>query len=694
MTGNEMERKIDAVLGALTLEEKIKMIHGAGLFRTGAVERLNIPSLKMSDGPMGVRNEFQNDAWQPLGLSDDYVTYCPSNGALAMTWNRELAKKAGTVLGEEARGRGKDVILAPGINLKRTPLCGRNFEYFSEDPFLTGEMASSVVRGIQEWDAAACVKHFACNNQETDRLQVDVGVEEEALREIYLPAFYACVKKGNALTVMGAYNRLYGEHCCHSGFLLEGILRQEWGYDGVVISDWGGVHDTCLAGNSALDIEMSVTGDFDKYYMAAPLKEAVEKGLVEERRIDEKVCHILMLMMRLHMLDGKRKTGKYNTPGHREKALDIARESIVLLKNEENLLPLSQERIKKLLVIGDNAERLHANGGGSAEIKALYEISPLMGIKILLGGNVQVDFIRGYDVQETEADGEYDREREAEEECSREREAEVECGRKAQADGEWNWQSAASQYDAVIFIGGLNHEQDKEGGDRRDMKLPYGQDRLLQKLLEIRPDTVVVLIGGSPVEMGRWIHRAKAVLWSYYGGMETGSALAETLFGRVNPSGRLPETFYKTHTDCPAHCVGEFAQGKKVFYKEGVFVGYRFNETFGVKPEFPFGFGLSYTSFAYADGRIEKQNGRWKAQCRIANTGERQGAEVVQLYRIRPDRDSEPAQKKKPAKELIGFEKVFLQPGESRMVSIEGEGSLEGYQVGIGASVEDIRILL
>jgi len=722
MEYNGIKEEAASLTGKLTLEEKIGMIHGARLFETKGVERLGIPPLKMSDGPMGVRQEFEPDSWRAIGHSDDYVTYLPCNSAVAATWNRELAFDLGSVLGEETRGRGKDVILAPGINLKRSPLCGRNFEYFSEDPFLTGEMAVPVICGIQKWDVAACVKHFAVNNQETERLWVDVEIDEQVLREIYLPAFYDCLIKGDALTVMGAYNKLYGEHCCQSGYLLDKILREEWGYDGVVISDWGAVHDTYLAGNSSLDIEMSVTSDFDRYFMADPLKEAVEKGLVPEEKVDEKVCRILMLMMRLHMMDGKRKSGSYNTPEHREKALDIAREAVVLLKNEGNLLPLPGERIKKLLVIGDNAERIHSNGGGSAEIKALYEISPLMGIKMLLGGNVQVDFERGYRAEDAEKEQEAGELNWQADSLKPEEVHTAESTGEAAVNGVPEGMQAAeamgygtpevpgagkhglaeqalekaAQYDAVIFVGGLNHEQDREGNDRADMKLPYGQDELLEKLLKARPDTVVALIGGSPVEMGRWIDRAKAVLWSYYGGMETGRALAETVFGIVNPSGKLPETFYKDHMDCSAHCMGEFAQKERVSYGEGVFVGYRYNETFGVKPRFCFGHGLSYTGFAYSNGKTERWENRWKVQCDITNTGSREGAETVQIYRILREKEAdacgEKMGKERPARELIGFEKVFLLPGETGSVAIEGDCCLDGYDVGIGSSVEDIRL--
>lgn len=369
----EIEKKIKDLVSQMTLDEKIGMIHGDGLFRTKGVERLGIPEVTMSDGPMGVRNEFENAHWIAVGNNDDYVTYLPSNSAIASTWNREIARESGEVLGEEARGRGKDVILAPGINIKRSPLCGRNFEYMSEDPYLTGELAVPLIQGIQTKDTAACVKHFALNNQETERLWVDVEVSERALWEIYLPAFEKAVKKGKTMSVMGAYNRYKGQHCCENKELMTDILRDKWEFDGMSVSDWGAVHDTAAVAAGGLDIEMSVTDNFDEYFMAEPLKKAVESGEIPESLIDEKVQNIIRMLFRLHKMgEGERNPGSYNTQDHREAALGAARESIVLLKNEDKKLPLSRKETKKVLVIGDNGDRIHSNGGGSAEIKALF----------------------------------------------------------------------------------------------------------------------------------------------------------------------------------------------------------------------------------------------------------------------------------------------------------------------------------
>ncbi len=667
---DQIKEQAQELLQKLTLDEKLGMIHGAALFQTAGVERLSIPPLKMSDGTMGIRQEFEQSSWKTLGLSDDYVTYLPCCSALAATWNRTLVGEVGSVLGAEARGRGKDVILAPGINLKRSPLCGRNFEYFSEDPYLTKELAVPYIQGIQRWDVAACVKHFAVNNQETERLWVDVDIDETVLRELYLPAFHDALMKGNAYTVMGAYSRLYGEHCCQNDLLLRQILRDEWGYDGVVISDWGAVHDTKKAAEAELDIEMSVTNDFDEYYMAQPLKREIGAGRIREAVVDRKVLHILMLMIRLHMLDGKRKSGTYNTPEHRKTALEAARESFVLLKNESHRLPLEPSALKKVLLIGENAECLHANGGGSAEIKALYEISPLMGMKTHLGGNVTVDHVRGYCREEKAAEGDTNWQETSLEngggttrQTDHDAEQALEEKRRALREEAVR---LAGAYDTVIYIGGLNHDHDSEGYDRPDMKLPYGQDQLIQELLAVRPDMIVVLIGGSPVEMGAWIDQADTLLWGWYAGMEGGNALADVLLGAVNPSGKLPETFYKTHTDCSAHRLGDFARKDTVHYAEGRYVGYRYNDRFGIAPQFPFGYGLSYTTFAYRDMQVDHE--RQQVSCFVKNTGAVDGAEVVQVYRLAPEGADA------PPRELRGFEKVYLRAGEETYVTIDVEG--------------------
>ncbi len=679
------ETRIEQLLAELTPEEKIAMIHGEGLFQTAGVERLGIPPLKMSDGPMGVRREFALKDWSLVGTTEDYVTYLPSNSALAATWNRELAYNTGKVLGAEARGRGKDVILAPGINIKRSPLCGRNFEYMSEDPKLIEELVVPLIKGIQENDVAACVKHFAANNQETERLWVDTDMDQRTLREIYFPGFKAAIEKGESHTLMGAYNLLYGEHCSQSKYLLTKVLREEWGYDGTIISDWGAVHDTKAAVESGLDIEMSVELNFDHYYMAKPLLKEVKKGRISEELIDRKLRNILRLMLRLNMLGEEskhRKTGTYNAPSHREAVLETARESIVLLKNEENRLPINREGLKTIAVIGQNAELLHANGGGSAEIKALYEISPLMGLKTKLGGNVEVKYAKGYHIptsQEKELNWQehsLDKltQKDQQEEHNRIRKLQEESSKRG-AKLIKEAVALAKTCDEVIVIGGLNHEYDTEGKDRSDMRLPYGQDELMKAVLKANPNTVIVILAGSPVEMTAWNTKAKAILWSYYTGMEGGNALADVLFGDVNPSGKLPETLPKSLSDSPAHSIGDFGNEKKITYREGVFVGYRYYDTRKVEPLFSFGHGLSYTTFEYRELKLSTQEAcaesnmnksterdlKVTVELTVKNTGDRDGAETVQIYVS--DRQ---ASLERPYHELKDFMKLYLKAGEER----------------------------
>ena len=702
----EIEKKIKDLVSQMTLDEKIGMIHGDGLFRTKGVERLGIPEVTMSDGPMGVRNEFENAHWVAVGNNDDYVTYLPSNSAIAATWNREIARESGEVLGEEARGRGKDVILAPGINMKRSPLCGRNFEYMSEDPYLTGELADPLIQGIQEKDTAACVKHFALNNQETERLWVDVEVSERVLFEIYLPAFEKAVKKGKTMSIMGAYNRYKGQHCCENKELMTDILRDKWGFDGMSVSDWGAVHDTAAVAAGGLDIEMSVTDNFDEYFMAEPLKKAVEAGEIPESLIDEKVQNIIRMLFRLHKMgEGDRQPGSYNTQEHRETVLGAARESVVLLKNEDKKLPLSQKETRKVLVIGDNGDRIHSNGGGSAEIKALYEISPLLGIKKLLGGNAQVVYAKGYfadDLEKADSDVNWQADS-LENGGGSTKEAAAASEELAKKQDELRAEAVKlaedKSFDTVIFVGGQNHMQDLEGQDRSDMKLPYRQDELIQELFKVRPDMITVMVSGSPVEMP-WIDQAKTLVWHWYAGMEGGTALAEVLFGRVNPSGKLPETFPVTHMDCSAHCIGEFAEEKTVKYSEGIFVGYRYYDTEHKKVLFPFGYGLSYTEFQYGNMKVTGNYPDVTVSVDVTNTGDMEGKETVEIYVGKKDSEVERA-----AKELRGFEKLSLKPGETKTAQIRLDADaftyydekVHGfvtefgtYQIYAGKSVENI----
>lgn len=702
-----MEKQIDELISKLTLEEKVSMIHGRGFFRTRGVERLGIPELVMSDGPMGVRNQFPDDCWIAVGNSDDYTSYLASNSALAATWNPDRAYAGGQVLGEEARGRGKDVILAPGINIKRDPLCGRNFEYMSEDPYLIETMTVPFIKGVQENDVAACVKHFAANNQETDRLMVDTVVDERTLQEIYFPGFRAAVEEAGTYSLMNAYNKLNGVHCSENRELLDKLLRDEWKYDGTVISDWGSVHTTKEAAQASIDIEMTVTTDFDEYNFANPLIEAVRKGDVPEKYVDAKVRNILRMMFRLKMMGPdalSRKQGAYDTEEHRKAILDTAREGILLLKNEEDVLPLTEDKLKmtvsspagiadgiaaprkkKIAVIGKNAEYNHAGGGGSAEIKALYEVSPLLGLKKALGGNVEITYAQGYfipgkkDVNEVnwqEASlerrimGEEASDAIESEEQKKLRE-EIRQNRIKLKDEAC---ALAEQSDIVIFIGGLNHDYDVEGRDRTDMKLPYGQDELISALLDINPETIIVMVAGSAVEMP-WLNRAKALVWCYYSGMETGTALADILLGKVNPSAKLPETFPVVYGDTVTARNGEFGKEGRVEYKEGIFVGYRYYEKEHIKPAFPFGYGLSYTTFDIKDMKLDMVSPKISRNLDdlcitisvdVKNIGKMAGAEVVQCYVSDCECTVE-----RPVKELKAYKKIFLQPGEIRRLELK-----------------------
>lgn len=656
---NNYENKINEILKELTLEEKISMIHGAGLFETKGIERLGISPFKMADGPMGVREDFENDQWIPLNNSDDYVTYLPSGSAIASSWNKELAYKYGQVLGSEARGRGKDVILAPSINIRRSPLCGRNFEYLSEDPVLTGALAVEMVKGIQEFDVVSCAKHFAVNNQETKRLEVDVIVEEKTLHEIYFKAFRDIIKKANAYGIMSAYNKVNGKFASQNKWLLNDILRDKWGYKHLVISDWGAVNNTKEALESSLDIEMSVTNNFDEYFLAKPLLEKIKNGELSAEHVDKKVKNILRTMFEIKMLGNtnERKKGSYNTKEHQQVAYEIARESIVLLKNNENVLPLNKD-IKKLLVIGDNAIRHHSNKGGSAEIKALYEISPLMGIKTKLGGNTEVKFIKGYYVPETIEKEINWQATSLEERTFYEEKISSDIKQKQEKYLE-EALLLAKDYENIIIFAGLNHDYDLEGQDRLDLNLPYEQNKLIKEVLKINPNTVVHILSGSAVDLTGFNEEVKALLWSSYIGMETGHALADIIFGDYSPSAKLTETFARKLTDYSSHSIGEFPGEESVLYKEETDVGYRHFIKNNIKPLYSFGYGLSYTTFKYSNFEVSNK----KVGLDIENIGNYDASEIIQVY-VKNTNNKESAI-------LAGFNKIFIKQKNIKNIVID-----------------------
>ncbi|MGH7951069.1 MAG: glycoside hydrolase family 3 C-terminal domain-containing protein [Limisphaerales bacterium] len=643
-----IETRVNDLLSRMTLAEKIAIVHANGKFSTAAIPRLDIPERWMSDGPFGVREELGIKTFKPAGRTDDFVTAMPAGICLASTWNPDLARAEGETIGEEARARHKDIMLGPGVNIFRTPLGGRNFEFFGEDPFLASRIAVGYIRGEQSQDVASCVKHFDANNQEFQRTTIDVEMNERALREIYLPAFKAAVQQGGVWSVMGAYNQFRGQHCCENDYLLNKILKGEWGFKGLVMSDWGGAHSTRECALNGLDCEMGTHTNFDDFYLAQPYLDALKKGELPMSGLDDKVRRNLRVMFATHVFDPGRTNGSINTVAHQMVSRRVAEEGIVLLKNENDVLPLDASKIKTIAVIGENAILPQSHAGGSSEIKAFYEITPLQGLVNRVGKNVNIIFSEGY----------------------------RENGGADLADRAI---AAAKSADVVIYVGGLHKGRgfDSEGADRKSYKMPYGQDDLIQKIAAANPKTIVVLLG-TPVEMDSWLGKVPAVLQAWYPGMEGGNALAAILFGDVNPSGKLPVTIAKRLDDYAPHALGAYpGTNGVVTYKEGLLVGYRWFDTKKIAPQFPFGYGLSYTTFKYSNLKLlgsarasRASSGALPdeivaAQFDIENTGSRAGAEIAELYVHEKNPDLP-----RPEKELKGFKKVFLQPGEKRTVTI------------------------
>ena len=646
---SDVDAKVDSLLSQMTLEEKVGMIHANTPFTSGGVERLGIPELIMSDGPHGVRHEHGRDWVKDEGVYDS-STYLPVGTALGATWNPELGYKFGQVLGSEANFRGKDVILGPGLNIIRSPLNGRNFEYITEDPYLNSRMVVGYIKGVQENDVAASAKHYIANTLEYDREYVNVEMSDRALREIYLPGFKAAVQEGGALTVMAAYNKFRDVYCAHSGLLLDEILKGELGFKGLVMSDWAAIK-SADAVSVGMDIEMGTdllqgeNVDYNKFHMADTAISMVKNGVVAESVIDEKVRRILTVMAKIGKF-GERKKGEYNTKEHQAVARRIADEAIVLLKNE-GALPLLQEGIKTLAVVGANADHKHAGAGGSSQVKAYYEVTPLAGLKNLLGDKTQISYARGYEIVKGEPDN-------------------AELIKEAI--------ETVKGADAAIYVGGWVHgytdqwndnAYDAEVVDKPDMMLPFGQEELIKAVLKANPNTVIVLVGGGPIDMRGWKSEAKSIVQAWYGGMEGGNALADMLFGKVNPSGKLPFTFPEKLEDSPAHSVAQYPdENLLIDHKEGIFVGYRYFDTYEVEPAFAFGHGLSYTTFEYSDLQIAKDGNQVSVSVTVTNSGEVAGAEVIQVYV-----EDQESRLERPVKELKGFDKVMLDSEESSTIS-------------------------
>ncbi|WP_440135165.1 glycoside hydrolase family 3 C-terminal domain-containing protein [Chitinophaga sancti] len=660
-----LEQRVEDALSRMTVEEKIAMLHAQSKFSSTGVPRLGIPEIWTDDGPHGVRPEVLWDEWSQAGWTNDSVIAFPALTALAATWNKDMSSLYGKSLGEEARYRKKDVILGPGVNIYRTPLNGRNFEYFGEDPFLASQMVVPYIKGVQSNGVATSVKHFALNNLETNRSGYNVNVDDRALYEIYLPAFKAAVTEGDSWTIMGSYNKYKEQHACHNKYLLVDILRKEWGYKGVVVSDWGGAHDTKEAIYNGLDIEFGTWTDglasglsnaYDNYYLGVPYLKLIRSGEVGTKELDEKVRHILLLAFRTNMNRNK-PWGSLGTKEHADAGRKIGEEGIVLLKNNNNLLPIDLTKTKKIAVIGENAIKMMTVGGGSSSLKAKYEVLPLDGIKKRAGKDAEIVYARGYVGDST---GEYNgvvsgqnlKDRRSPEELSSEA------------------IKIAKDADLVIFIGGLNKSdfQDCEGNDRKEYGLPYKQDELIQQLAKANKNLVYINISGNAVAMP-WINEVPAILQGWYLGTESGNALAAVLFGDVNPSGKLPFTFPVKLTDNGAHALSEYKGGDEINYNEGIFVGYRYADKQKIKPLFSFGYGLSYTTFQYGKLTADKKQltpaETITFSIPVKNIGKKDGAEIVQLY-ISDEKSSLP----RPVKELKGFEKVYLKAGEEKVVTI------------------------
>ena len=660
----QMEKRIEKLIKKMTLEEKVGLLHGNSKFYVAGVERLGIPEWSLSDGPHGVRAEINRHDWAYAGWTNDSASYFPTGTAFAAAWNPELAYRRGEVLGEEARWRKKDVLLGPGVNIIRSPLCGRNFEYMSEDPYMNSVLAVAYIKGLQSRDVACSVKHFAVNNQETNRTTVDVECSERALREIYLPAFKAAVQEGGALTVMAAYNKVRGEFCAENNYLVRKILRNEWGFDGVYVTDWGAAHSTVPSMEAGLDLEMGTLIDkYEDWYYANPLIEAVKSGKIPMSLVDEKVGDVLRVMIKTNVLDPKKRfgPGSMNTKEHQQATYDAAAEAIVLLKNQNNLLPLDFSSIKSLAVIGDNATRKHSNGGLSSEIKAVYEVTPLEALRAKWGDKVDIRFAQGYEKLSTFVEG----------------------SNNGQSSGTFSSKTQESDAllkeavevartsDVALLVCGLNHDYDTESFDRLNMDIPYGQVELIQEVVKANPRTIVVMIAGSPLNMAAVDICSPAIVWAWFNGMEGGNALVDVLSGKVNPSGKMPFTTPVSLDQSPAHALGNFpGRDLKVNYEEDILVGYRWFDTKGLPVVYPFGYGLSYTTFNYSNLNTDKktydQADTIQATFTLTNTGDREGAEVAQLYVSDPV-----CSVMRPVKELKGFKKVFLKPGESRRITLD-----------------------
>jgi len=624
-----MPRDLKKLISEMTLEEKVSLCSGLNFWRTKPVERLEIPSIMMTDGPHGLRKQ-QGDSGDHLGIGDSVPSTCfPSGAGLAASWNRELLEKVGAALGKECQAAGVAIILGPALNIKRSPLCGRNFEYFSEDPYLTAELAASHIRGVQSQGVGTSAKHYAVNNQEHRRMTVDAVVDERTLREIYLAGFEGAVKQAQPWTVMAAYNKVNGVYASENAYLLTDILRHEWGFEGFVVSDWGAVNERVAGLAAGLDLEMPGNGG----YGDRKIVEAVKNGQLSEAQLDQAVERILNIVFRA--VDHKKENASYDPVEHHRLARSVAAECMVLLKNEDGILPLRKQG--RIAVIGEMAKKPRYQGGGSSHVVPTKLDIPYDEIAAIVQGNAEILYAQGYELEKDEPNDDLV------EEAVR----------------------VAKNADVAVVFAGLPDRYESEGYDRKHMRLPDNHNRLIEAVAAVQPNIVVVLSNGSPVEMP-WIGQVKGVLEAYLGGQAAGGAIADLLFGEVNPSGKLAETFPKELRHNPSH-LNFPGEGDRVEYREGLFVGYRHYEARGIEPLFPFGHGLSYTTFEYTEITLDKSaisdHETVRVSVKVKNTGNRAGKEVVQLY-VRDVVSSVT----RPEKELKGFQKVSFEPGEEKTV--------------------------
>lgn len=667
------EARITEIIKSMTLEEKVNMLHGKNMFSSAGVERLGIADIEYADGPFGIREEMEHHSWKPLGWDTDRATFFPTGSALAATWCPDIAYQYGKAMAIEARLRGKDMILGPAMNIQRLPTGGRTYEYLSEDPILSGELAVGYTLGAQDNDAAVCLKHYALNNQENMRGYVNVNISERAMREIYLTPFEMAVKRSNAYGVMAAYNKVWGHWVSENALLQNYILRDEWGFKGIIISDWGGTHSTVGAAVGGLDVEMP-----GNTFMGQSLIDSVNSGVVPMEVIDAKVRNLLRVRLAIPAVPKEVANTKVTSqPETQAIAYNVASKSITMLKNDDHLLPISK-KVKKILVVGDNATRTMALGGVGAGVKTLYEITPLEGLQKALKGKVKITYAKGYEPKPRRRWGD----------------------RNEPDLTEWNKNAAilrdeaiaeAKKADMVIFIGGNNRDVETEGSDRVDINMPFGQNELLEAIANVNPRLVTVLVAGAPIDLRVVNKVSSSLVYSWFNGSEGGHALADVLTGKVSPSGKLPYTLPEKLEDSPAYALGVYPQKSEtkqadVFvglvdagqnsrgdmqqkadadYSEGIMVGYRWFLTRDVKPMYPFGHGLSYVPFRYADANVEIKGKDIEVSFSLTNLGKMTADEVAQVYVGRPDSKVE-----RPKYELKGFKRVTLKGNETKTVTI------------------------